>query len=788
LYQEGIGGAPIDSQNLVGWWPLNGNANDYSGNGNNGVIKGPLLFTSVAEFFAKVRSGTGKVLEGDLVNFASTYGSFSTQQSNFTNSNGTATAFLNQQATNGEALVKATAFNGNSTIAANIIDWWPMNLGSGNIAYSSNPLGNGFIENAYWNKPDYVSKFNGNSYINLPQNSLNANSVLTAVAWFKTTSTGVVLWNGNEPQISSASCYSPIIYINPQGDLAGGDSSSTGTLAFNTNYFVADGKWHQVIINQTATQQVLFLDGVEIATASLTPQTCTPFNWTIGAGTTSSGISYFNGSIANVQIYTSSLNAPQVHQLFSEGIAGLPISSAGLVAWYPLDGNANDYSGSGNNGAVYGNINFVGTQASANQQGAGNYSSFLAGSFNPTGSTTTGAYINIPGIVPINYSTFSYFAWIKPTDAESYSRVLATSGGDSGAIEVSTGGSTQIMINGYNTGGWLSINSNFPLNTWNLVGATYNGSAYTVYLNGKEVWSKTVGKLLGSAATGNLQIGLTTAYGVSGNQFFGNIANVQVYRSALSPNQVSQIYSSGITGLPISAAGLVGWYPLEGNANDYSGNGNNGIPTNVIFNAQQASKPSLINSLNGYGVDFNGQNSYIYNATAAPLNLQPNFTIAAMVYLNSYAGSPVIYSEGIPANTLSFGVSANGNLYASAWNAKTTNNWVGFTSNLKVPLNTWTFVALRLQNGGIGTGAATLYTDSQNQTFTLQEENNSGAHYLGIGFNVGYLGGQGFQGLNGSIANVQIFNKALTNEQINELYRNAYPPYATSEASMGVLP
>ena len=35
-----IGGAPIDLQHLVGWWPLNGNANDYSGNGNNGQING----------------------------------------------------------------------------------------------------------------------------------------------------------------------------------------------------------------------------------------------------------------------------------------------------------------------------------------------------------------------------------------------------------------------------------------------------------------------------------------------------------------------------------------------------------------------------------------------------------------------------------------------------------------------------------------------------------------------------------------------------------------------------
>jgi len=46
LYQEGIGGAPIDLQHLVGWWPLNGNANDYSGNGNNGQISGNVNFVS----------------------------------------------------------------------------------------------------------------------------------------------------------------------------------------------------------------------------------------------------------------------------------------------------------------------------------------------------------------------------------------------------------------------------------------------------------------------------------------------------------------------------------------------------------------------------------------------------------------------------------------------------------------------------------------------------------------------------------------------------------------------
>ena len=46
LYLEGIGGAPVDLQNLVGWWPLNGNAHDYSGNNNNGQINGGVTFTN----------------------------------------------------------------------------------------------------------------------------------------------------------------------------------------------------------------------------------------------------------------------------------------------------------------------------------------------------------------------------------------------------------------------------------------------------------------------------------------------------------------------------------------------------------------------------------------------------------------------------------------------------------------------------------------------------------------------------------------------------------------------
>ena len=92
-----------------------------------------------------------------------------------------------------------------------------------------------------------------------------------------------------------------------------------------------------------------------------------------------------------------------------------------------------------------------------------------------------------------------------------------------------------------------------------------------------------MGTLLGHATPGNLQIGLTTAYGIGGNQFFGNIANVQVYNISLSANEIQALYLEGIGGAPIDLQHLVGWWPLNGNANDYSGNGNNGQINNVNF-------------------------------------------------------------------------------------------------------------------------------------------------------------------------------------------------------------
>ena len=74
---------------------------------------------------------------------------------------------------------------------------------------------------------------------------------------------------------------------------------------------------------------------------------------------------------------------------------------------------------------------------------------------------------------------------------------------------------------------------------------------------------------------------LITMGGSGGGPFY--MSNVQIYNTSLSNSSIQALYQEGIGGAPIDLQNLVGWWPLDGNANDYSGNGNNGAATNVKY-------------------------------------------------------------------------------------------------------------------------------------------------------------------------------------------------------------
>jgi hypothetical protein len=75
--------------------------------------------------------------------------------------------------------------------------------------------------------------------------------------------------------------------------------------------------------------------------------------------------------------------------------------------------------------------------------------------------------------------------------------------------------------------------------------------------------------------------------------------------------------------------GLVGWWPFNGNANDESGNGNNGTVSGATLTSDRFG-----NSNKAYS--FNGLNDFIQSDTISYLNLSIN-SISTWIYAPSFS-------------------------------------------------------------------------------------------------------------------------------------------------------
>ncbi len=139
-------------------------------------------------------------------------------------------------------------------------------------------------------------------------------------------------------------------------------------------------------------------------------------------------------------------------------------------------------------------------------------------------------------------------------------------------------------------------------NAWHFVGYTYDAGAtsVTLYVDGI---SQTGALTSGGSPTGEPLNTVVTAsdignqIDVPGPSWLGSIANLQVYDTALSSSQALSLYDSGISGSPIIPGDAVAWWSLNGNANDFSGNGNDGTAQNVTFATVPLSQvPSVIDT------------------------------------------------------------------------------------------------------------------------------------------------------------------------------------------------
>lgn len=174
----------------------------------------------------------------------------------------------------------------------------------------------------------------------------------------------------------------------------------------------------------------------------------------------------------------------------------------------------------------------------------------------------------------------SMSAWIYENGSGTSSQDViskATSGTNTGYILGTTNKWSSVSLSLYVNGNWQTITANYPgSNSWNYIAGTYNGVTMSLYVNGALAASSSQpGNILTN--NNNLTIG-------SGpNYFTGWMSNVEIYNASLSANQINQNYLRGIGGPPGDLQNLVGWWPLNSDVNDYSGNQNNGASSTIFF-------------------------------------------------------------------------------------------------------------------------------------------------------------------------------------------------------------
>ncbi|MGI0141893.1 MAG: LamG domain-containing protein [Candidatus Micrarchaeales archaeon] len=197
---------------------------------------------------------------------------------------------------------------------------------------------------------------------------------------------------------------------------------------------------------------------------------------------------------------------------------------------------------------------------------------------------TSLAYIaNIPDAgFPYGTNAVSIFAWVKSSQSASspfiFQYGVSGTAGEDWILGDYNGAASADLWSGSKSGGTIS-NGN-----WNFVGFTFSGgsgaSGLVIYVNGVAVYTG------GTAITPNVHVGTGSTVSIgfgSSNYYLGSMANVQIYNTSLSANEIQAMYIEGIGGQPIRLQNLVGWWPLNANANDYSGDNLNGIPTNVGY-------------------------------------------------------------------------------------------------------------------------------------------------------------------------------------------------------------
>jgi Concanavalin A-like lectin/glucanases superfamily/CARDB/Bacterial TSP3 repeat len=225
------------------------------------------------------------------------------------------------------------------------------------------------------------------------------------------------------------------------------------------------------------------------------------------------------------------------------------------------------------------------------------------------------------------------------------------------------------------------------------------------------------------------------------------------------------------------SAGLVAYYPLDGNADDASGNGNNGVVVDAIATTDRSGNP-------GGAYLFGGTNSYVQVPDSNSLDLSSALTLSAWVCPSQLTNheATVASKPRAPTGT-GYAMSMYGPNVGLALNNDTF-NWT-VESPRAEQTNVWVHIAATFDGHTVRIYAdGTLQTEQTHTSFTLL--NSSQPLYIGTE-GITNWGGEGDRNFRGKIDDVRIYNRALSATEVQALYNvgSGQPAVSNVRASQG---
>jgi RHS repeat-associated protein len=249
------------------------------------------------------------------------------------------------------------------------------------------------------------------------------------------------------------------------------------------------------------------------------------------------------------------------------------IPTSGLVSYYPFNGNANDESGSGNNGVVNG------AMLTTDRFGNANQSYFFDGT-----ATISATDYNLP----LGNSSRTLSAWVYCAQRQS----LINNGNPAHLFKYGIELATTNYCNTALWGDVLRFSNNsappdgdysyyHPINEWfHVLIRLSPNNRFDYFINGQLVYNA------GFEIWNTISIG-SILYGEFLNN--GKLDDIRIYNRALCDAEVNQLYLAEAPPLPSInlSDGLQLYYPFNGNANDLSGNNLNGIVHGAVPSADR---------------------------------------------------------------------------------------------------------------------------------------------------------------------------------------------------------